>query len=79
MKLHEYWDYMSVKKFATQVDVKVLEELKKYAAESDRSISGIVSDSIRDYLAKVRVRPAFRSAMDEVLGSNEELLKRLAK
>ncbi len=70
---------MSVKKFATQVDTEVLEELKKYAAESDRSISGIVSDSIRDYLAKVRVRPAFRSAMDEVLDANEDLLKRLAK
>lgn len=78
MKLHEQWG-MNFKKFATQVDADVLEELKKYAAESDRSISGIVSESIREYLAKVRVRPVFRSALEEVLNSNEELLKRLAK
>lgn len=70
---------MKPKKFATQMDEKVLRELKEYAAESDRSISRIVSDAVRLYLGTVRVRPTFRSAMDEVLNDNAELLKRLAK
>lgn len=70
---------MKAVKFATQVDEKVLKDLKKLAAESDRSISGIVNEALAEYLGRYRVRPAFRSAMAEVLDENAELLKRLAK
>lgn len=67
------------KKFATQIDEKVLRDLKAFAAASDRSISKIVSDAVKEYIAKAHVRPAFRTAMDEVLDDHAELLKRLAK
>ncbi len=70
---------MKLKKFATQIDEQVLKELKKFADESDRSISGIVSEAVAQYLGNVRVRPAFRSAMSEVIEENAELLERLAK
>lgn len=70
---------MTAKKFATQIDEQVLKDLKKYVQESGRSISRVVSDAVAEHLQKVRVRPAFRSAMEEVLNDNEELLKRLAK
>lgn len=68
-----------MKKFATQIDEKVFEELKLYAAESDRSLSKIVNDALIEYLKKVRVRKVFLDSMDEVLDENDELLKRLAK
>ena len=68
-----------MKKFATQIDEKVLEELRLYAAESERSLSKIVNDALVEYLQKVRVRKVFLDSMDEVLDENEELLKRLAK
>ncbi len=58
---------MTAKKFATQIDEQVLKDLKKYVQESGRSISRVVSDAVVEHLQKVRVRPAFRSAMDEVL------------
>ena len=70
---------MKSKKFATQIDEKVLKSLKAYVSENDRSISSVVTDAVAEYLQRVKVRPAFRSAMDEVLNENEELLKRLAK
>lgn len=80
MNIHEkcHWRY-AMKKFATQIDEKVLEELRLYAAESERSLSKIVNDALVEYLQKVRVRKVFLDSMDEVLDENEELLKRLAK
>lgn len=70
---------MKVKKFATQIDEQVLKDLKSYVKEADRSISSVVTEAVSEYLERSRVRPAFRSAMDEVLNDNEELLRRLAK
>lgn len=70
---------MKAKKFATQIDEKVLKDLKNYVNEADRSISSVVSEAVAEYLQRVKLRPAFRRAMNEVLDDHEELLKRLAK
>ena len=70
---------MKAKKFATQIDEKVLKDLKSYTAQSDRSISSVVTEAVAEYLQRSKVRPAFKSAMDEVLNEHEELLARLAK
>jgi predicted transcriptional regulator len=70
---------MKLVKFASQLEAKVLRELRAYAEESDRSISSVVGEAITEYLAKARVRPAFVQAMDEVLDQHADLLRRLAK
>ena len=70
---------MKAKKFATQIDEATLEELRSYAKSTGRSISGVVSEAVEEYLNRVRVRPAFRGAMREVLDDHAELLERLAK
>ena len=70
---------MKAIKFATIIDEKVLKELKIFAKETERSLSKIVTEAIDEYLKKSRVRPAFKSAVEETLSENEELLKRLAK
>lgn len=70
---------MKSKKFATQIDEKVLKDLKAYVSQSDRSISSVVSDAVAEYIHRARLRPAFRKAMDEVLDEHSELLQRLAK
>ena len=70
---------MKVKKFATQIDEKVLKDLKSYVNQTDRSISGVVSEALAEYLQRVKLRPVFREAMNEVLDEHDELLKRLAK
>ncbi|MBK9037784.1 MAG: hypothetical protein IPL83_01280 [Bdellovibrionales bacterium] len=70
---------MKVKKFATQIDEKVLKDLKSYVNQADRSISSVVTEAVAEYLQRSKVRPAFRSAMDEVISDHANLLKRLAK
>jgi predicted transcriptional regulator len=66
-------------KFATQVDPKVLRELRAFAKETDQSISKLVTEALAAYLQRARVRPAFRRAMDEVLDEHDDLLRRLAR
>lgn len=70
---------MKLTKFATQVDATVLRDLRAHAKEQGKSISKLVTEALGDYLKKSRSRPAFRSAMDEVLDEHAELLQRLAK
>ena len=70
---------MKVKKFATQMDEKVLKDLRTYVNEADRSISSVVTEAVSEYLQRSKLRPAFRNAMDEILDDHQELLKRLAK
>lgn len=66
-------------KFATQIDTEVLRELRESARELNQSISKLVEDALIEHLKRVRVRPAFRNAMDEILDEHQELLSRLAK
>ncbi|OFZ18110.1 MAG: hypothetical protein A2Z20_06065 [Bdellovibrionales bacterium RBG_16_40_8] len=70
---------MKAKKFATQIDEKVLKDLKNYVKKEDRTISSVVTEAVAEYLHRSKLRPAFRSAMDEILDEHQELLKRLAK
>jgi hypothetical protein len=70
---------MKLKKFATQIDEAALEDLRAYARNTGRSISGVVTEAVEEYLKRASVRPAFRSAMTEVLEDHAELLKRLAR
>jgi uncharacterized membrane protein YheB (UPF0754 family) len=70
---------MKSKKFATQIDEKVLKDLKSYVNQSNRSISSVVSEAVAEYIHRARLRPAFSKAMDEVLNEHSDLLQRLAK
>lgn len=79
MKFHDNIELMKSIKFATQIDEKVLKDLKSYVNETDRSISSVVTEAVAEYLKRSKVRPAFRNAMDEVLDDHKELLQRLAK
>jgi hypothetical protein len=66
-------------KFASQMDGELLQSLRAHAEASGRSISALLDEAVRDYLERAQVRPAFRSAMDEVLEEHDELLQRLAR
>jgi hypothetical protein len=70
---------MAKKKFATTISAEAMAELKSYSQEAKRSISDIVDDALKSHLRMVRVRPVFRSAVDEVLFEHNEALRRLAK
>lgn len=69
----------NVEKFASRMDRELLRALREHTEVSGRSISAVLSEAIREDLEWVKVRPAFRSAMDEVLDDHDELLQRLAR
>jgi hypothetical protein len=61
------------------MDKEVLAELREYAKETNKQISTILTEAVSSHLRSVRIRPAFRQAMDEVLEENSDLLERLAR
>jgi predicted DNA-binding protein len=74
-----WWTMAKVEKFASQMNAELLQSLRAHAEASGRSISYLLDEAVREYLERVRVRPAFRAAMDEVLEDHDELLERLAR
>ncbi|RMF24643.1 MAG: Arc family DNA-binding protein [Deltaproteobacteria bacterium] len=72
------WGMARRVKFASQLEARLLRELKRYAEETDRTISSVLGEAVEQYLSRARLRPAFREATDEVLVEHAELLRRLA-
>ena len=66
-------------KFSSKLDKETLEALRAYAREEGRTVAGLLTEAVQDYLDKKRVRPAFREAAEAVLTEHDELLHRLAK
>jgi len=66
-------------KFSSKMDSETLEALRAYAREEGRTVAGLLTEAVEDYLATKRVRPAFREAAEAVLSEHDELLARLAK
>jgi predicted transcriptional regulator len=66
-------------KFSSKMEESVLGALREYAQANDRTVAAVLTDAVREYLDRVRVRPAFRAAAGEVLDTHSELLERLAR
>jgi len=70
---------MSDVKISSKVDGKVWEDLRALAAESHQSISGLLTEAIREYLQRRRVRPDVLRHLEESMKAHEELGRRLAR
>lgn len=66
-------------KFSSKIEHQVLDELRRFAKDSGRSMSSILTEAVAEYLARARVRPVFLEATEQVLNEHDELLTRLAK
>lgn len=66
-------------KFSSKIRPEVLEKARAYAAEEGRTLASVVDEAVAQYLERVRVRPAFVSAAEEVMDRHAELLERLAR
>lgn len=66
-------------KISSKVDEQAWEELKQLAGESHQHISGVLTEAIRDYVARRRVRPVVMQHLEDSIRSNEELGHLLAK
>ena len=73
---------MSLRKFSSQADPKVLEALQEIAAREGRQFQAVLGDAMRDYLAQKRHKAPRRSvieAFQESLKARDELYRSLAK
>lgn len=66
-------------KISSKVDAEVWADLKQAAEQSHQSISGMLTDAIREYLARRRVRPEVMVHLEDSIRDNERLGELLAE
>ena len=70
---------MAAIKISSKVDETAWAELRALADESHQTVSGLLTEAIRDYVRKRRVRPDVLRHLDDSIRDNEELGRRLAR
>jgi len=66
-------------KISSKVDEQAWNELKALASESHQSISGLLTDAIREFVRRRRVRPQVLRHLRDSLDENAELGRLLAE
>lgn len=70
---------MSSIKVSSKVDEQVWAELRAMADETHQSMSGLLTEAIREYLARKRVRPEVLHHLEQSIKENRRLGELLAK
>ncbi len=70
---------MSTIKISSKVEEDIWNELRTLARQSHQSISGLLTEAIRDYLHHRRVRPEILEHLNDSISEHEELGHRLAR
>ena len=66
-------------KISSKVDEEVWNELKLVAQESHQNISGLLTEAIREYVQRKRIRPSVLKHLEDSMDENEKLGQLLAK
>ena len=66
-------------KVSSKVDEAAWNELREFARESHQSISGLLSEAIREYVVRKRVRPTVLKHLEDSIADNERLGRLLAE
>jgi predicted transcriptional regulator len=61
------------------VEQEVWEDFRELARESNQSISGLLTEALREYLSRRRVRPAVMSELDASMRRHQRLGELLAE
>jgi predicted transcriptional regulator len=70
---------MAAIKISSRVDEKVWNELRSMARDSHQSVSGLLTEAIREYLERRRVRPVVIEHLEHSVADNERLGELLAR
>jgi len=70
---------MATVKISSKVEESAWQDLKALAAESHQSISGTLTEAIKEYLRRRRMRPEVSQALQDSVDDNEELGRLLAE
>lgn len=66
-------------KVSSKVDEEVWAELRAMAEESHQSVSGLLTEAIREYLQRRRVRPIVLRHLEDSIEENRRLGELLAR
>jgi predicted transcriptional regulator len=66
-------------KISSKVEGSVWSDLQALAKESHRSISGLLTEAIREYVRRQRVRPVVLDHLENSMDENERLGRLLAE
>jgi predicted transcriptional regulator len=69
---------MSAVKISSKVDEKVWNDLKELANETHQNVSGLLTEAVREYVQRRRVRPSVLRHLERSMEENEQLGKLLA-
>lgn len=70
---------MAAIKISSKVEEDVWRNLQSLADESHQSISGLLTEAIRDYVNRRRIRPVVLNHLETSIAENEELGRLLAE
>lgn len=70
---------MGTVKISSKVEEGTWQDLKEFARESHQSISGLLTEAIRDYLRRKRVRPQVLDHLEDSMEEHQDLGSRLAR
>jgi predicted transcriptional regulator len=66
-------------KISSKVDEGTWNDLRALARESHQNISGLLSEAIREYVVRRRVRPVVLKHLEDSIADNERLGRLLAE
>ena len=69
---------MAAIKISSKVEESVWNDLKAVAQESHQSVSGLLTEAVRDYVRRRRVRPVVLEHVQDSIRDNEKLGRLLA-
>ncbi len=64
---------MGMIKISSKIDEKAWRELREVAAESHQTISGLLTEAVREYVRRRRVRPIVLRHLEDSISENREL------
>lgn len=70
---------MTTRKISSIVEEAAWDDLRAVAEESNQSISGVLTEAIREYVQRRRIRPDVLKHLDDSVAENEELGRLLAR
>jgi predicted transcriptional regulator len=70
---------MPAVKISSKIDEKVWDDLKALASEMHQNVSGLLTEAVREYIERRRVRPIVLKHLESSMEENQELGRLLAQ
>lgn len=66
-------------KISSKIEEEVWKDLKDLAAESHQTVSGLLTEAVREYVRRRRLRPEVLTRLDDSVRENKKLGRLLSE